>query len=78
MQLTKEKIYNVLLFVDGGWMVDRRQVNQCSFAAFHIHPYIEIKMPLHIYIIYYCFGVLCAVESVLKVPFELTNSVFSL
>ena len=25
-QTTKEKIYNVLLFVDGGWMVDQREV----------------------------------------------------
>lgn len=26
----KERIYNVLLFVDGGWMVDNRQVEQLS------------------------------------------------
>lgn len=26
----KERIYNVLLFVDGGWMVDNRQVQQLS------------------------------------------------
>lgn len=25
-QDVKERIYNVLLFVDGGWMVDNRQV----------------------------------------------------
>lgn len=24
----KERIYNVLLFVDGGWMVDNRQVTE--------------------------------------------------
>lgn len=26
----KERIYNVLLFVDGGWMVDVREVNMFS------------------------------------------------
>ena len=26
----KERIYNVLLFVDGGWMVDNRQVTEVS------------------------------------------------
>lgn len=26
----KERIYNVLLFVDGGWMVDVREVNRFS------------------------------------------------
>ena len=25
----KEKMYNVLLFVDGGWMVDVREVSLC-------------------------------------------------
>lgn len=27
----KERIYNVLLFVDGGWMIDNRQVTPTCF-----------------------------------------------
>jgi len=27
LQVTVDKIYNVLLFVDGGWMVDVRKVS---------------------------------------------------
>ena len=27
----KEKMYNVLLFVDGGWMVDVREVSSVHF-----------------------------------------------
>lgn len=32
-QDVKERIYNVLLFVDGGWMVDNRQVESLSASA---------------------------------------------
>lgn len=30
----KERIYNVLLFVDGGWMVDNRKVRSFRFPSF--------------------------------------------
>lgn len=34
----KERIYNVLLFVDGGWMVDNRQVTVYHWTH---KPYIQ-------------------------------------
>lgn len=34
----KEKMYNVLLFVDGGWMVDVREVNR------FLYPGIDLKL----------------------------------
>ena len=33
VQTTMEKIYNVLLFPDGGWMVDHRNVRMCLCIA---------------------------------------------
>ena len=31
IQTTKDRIYNVLLFMDGGWMVDRYEVRSTHF-----------------------------------------------
>lgn len=32
----KEKMYNVLLFVDGGWMVDVREVSSVHCYKLHL------------------------------------------
>ncbi len=37
----KERIYNVMLFVDGGWMVDVREVNRISINLLVWHTQIN-------------------------------------
>ena len=38
-QTTKDRIYNVLLFADGGWLVDAVEVSACCVQ----HSFLSLK-----------------------------------